>query len=235
MADESRMKKIRMMIPLSKLSPSDFNPPGRTTVGATRQLKAEIEREGVLQTLHVIGRKESTSFPIVDGHRRYAVAQAIGIAELECVVYDVPLDAAGDLWSTLSSSRQVTTFEWTYAWYHNENVRPPTRVVGHIRNAETVFGGRAGIKYLLDNKVDPSITVQIGSLHHALSSRPSLGKPRPKKYLGEWMIRHHMRGMVQQLLRGVPSLGLLRKLRARIEADKPLLPSELVAGSRGVT
>ena len=215
---------------LSLIDTADFNPPSRTTSGALRNLSKSIDALDLETPLHVIRRKNGR-FLLVDGHRRFTVYASSGTSQLNVRVYNMPEEMAGKLWSILNSgTRAISSLEWMDAWHRNDRIEVPPAIMGNIKKAMTIFGGRIGIQFLLDNRVDAGIVTQINMLHNAIMSKPSLGVPPSLRVIGMWMIRHKCRGLIAQLIkRGQTDFKLLRKILSRIEGDKKFTIEDLVS------
>jgi ParB family chromosome partitioning protein len=61
----------------------------RQTVGDLRELKASIESKGVLEPI-LVRPVEKGKFQIISGERRFRAAIEAGLAEIPCIVLDVP-------------------------------------------------------------------------------------------------------------------------------------------------
>jgi len=73
------------IVPISKLVVSEANV--RKQGIEKERLKVSIEKEGVLEPIHVWYNSETDLYEIMQGQHRYYGALAAGIKELECVVH----------------------------------------------------------------------------------------------------------------------------------------------------
>lgn len=80
-----------MLVPISMLVPSAFNPRKRFDDAGLDELAASIRTRGVLQPLVV--RRHAQGFEIVAGERRFLAAQRAGLAQIPVVLLDLD-DAA---------------------------------------------------------------------------------------------------------------------------------------------
>lgn len=221
------------MVPVADIAPADFNPKQRTTERALTGLLDDIRRNGILSPLHIIDGGDS--YTIVDGHRRHACATALKMIKVPCIIHDdKPRDAAR-LWAVLNkSTKTINSLQWMQYWYDTEGVAEkdiPPGVLGTIRSCLRIFGGRAGIKYLLDHNTAPSVAKHTTALQSRLESVGSL-EPIPIRTVGLWLVDKKMQAIVQSLMGGgrpIP-FKILRKIHHRIRIGAPFTLDDMVSG-----
>lgn len=217
----SHIREIRV----SDIAPSTFNPPQRTTPRAIKGLLASIRRDGVLAPLHLIPVGEG-KYVAVDGHRRLECAKTLQFLKVPSIIHaNVELTDSARLWGSLNkSTRSVNALEWMMWWYATSGSAEkevPSSVLGHIRLAREIFGGREGIRYLIDNHTAPTVAKQIQLLSSRLE-KSSL-KSIPIRQVGHWVIDQKMQSMLQPLVgtRSHMPAKVMRKLHARIVRNVP--------------
>jgi len=78
---------IGRMIPIEQLRPNASQP--RKDQGDLRELSESVREKGVLEPLLVRPLRESGTYMIISGERRYLAARAAGLRELPCIEKDV--------------------------------------------------------------------------------------------------------------------------------------------------
>ena len=228
---KKELKRVAMRL----LDGDPLNPTNRTELPAVRRLLNEIRQSGIHSPIHVILYKGR--YLVVDGHRRYAVARILEHTHIECIIHHLPLKYRGALWCTLSIQRPIKAFDWMEAWYKSEGARrPPAKHLGHINNCQRIFGGRTGIKYLLDHEMAPTVCQVIDQLSMYFT-RSSTPMPTSKE-IGEWVVERDMQAMLQQFLATHPNVKTLKKLATAIRAKKEtsiakLYPQKRIKGEEG--
>lgn len=229
--------KRRMTIKIENLVPSVFNPPGRTSPTAVRSLRENVSANGIHSAIHVIPAKDGR-YVIVDGHRRYAIAQDLGIHALEAVVHDRPIEDAAALWADLNrNTRNISSYEWMHYWYETgcdlKSKMIPRGTLGDIRDVREVFGGNEGVELLLQAKIAPRIAwriKQVASVIDRYRLKDGLKAPSPKE-LGLWVIRHKASTVVSMIVKMHNGKSIDMLVR-RVAADKPLSWNEVPIVSR---
>lgn len=74
-------------LPITQIIPSDANPRGEGAYASPRQyaLRRSIERHGILQPL-VVRAYTRDLYRLIEGHRRFEAARAIGVKELPAII-----------------------------------------------------------------------------------------------------------------------------------------------------
>jgi hypothetical protein len=222
-------------IAVSRIDPAAFNPPARVQQSSLRSLGEDIALRGIVSPAHVVPAGDS--FLLADGHRRRAVAVAQGIEKMWCIVHnDVTVDQVPALWGALNRhTRPISSVEWMDAWVRSDGElgkAMPKGIMANIRECIKIFGGgKACIAMLVEKKISANIQTIIRKLHRTLDAKPDA--PSQRK-IGEWMVKHRGAQLILGTLyanKGI-SFSVLRKIRVRIETDKPILWSELIPQPR---
>lgn len=209
-------------IPVSKLRTSSFNPDVRTQHKALVALLNDIRERGVLSPIHVI--KDGDAYLVVDGHRRLAVASMLKKESLIAVVHEKEIGEAASLWASLNSkTRSVKSYEWMVMWLYSgvDDKCLPPKIMSDIRACMSIFGGKDGLRELINRRVSPSIAVNIENVHRALFSK-KVGAVPSKKDIGLWMIKN--KGVTNQchaVISRNPGIGALRKIASCIRGGRP--------------
>ena len=224
-------RKESISVPLSSLDSISFNPPGRTTDAALSSMAIDIGENGVLAEIHIIPRSKE-KFVVVDGHRRVAISRRQGRTHLRAVVHHLTEAHAIALWQSLNTSKSVTAYEWMHVWYHTEGKGYyPSVTMANINACLRLFGGRAGIKKLLDGKLSPTVGRLIQSVLTSFLRCPSLTSPDACSLL-DWVVEHRGQGLLQSLVSfgangGIPA-NVLRKLEVRVRKNQPMTLAEAI-------
>lgn len=214
------------LVNVSKLNAASFNAPSRTSNISIAALLEEIKQHGVLNPIHILHHPPKHFGLIIDGHRRVACAQALGITHIPAIVSTEGEPAA--IWATLNKgTRKTTSYEWLYAYIHSgAKAVPQKAILANIREVESIFGGKAGLQFLLDQNVSPQIVKQINMVHKLVRSYPSLACPTKEK-IGRWMINHNMGNVAVAAIRACEfqksrrsEYAAARRIVNAIELDK---------------
>jgi len=95
--DDDRNEGELQALPASELQPGKYQPRTRMDPGSLEELAASIKSQGVMQPILVrpISRPfEATRYEIIAGERRWRAAQIAGLAELPCLVREIPDESA---------------------------------------------------------------------------------------------------------------------------------------------
>ena len=211
-------------LPITRLDQDPVNPVGRTGERALHKLKEDVAENGILSECHVIPT-EKGRYQIVDGHRRIHIARELGISKVHCRIHHLDIGFSGALWSSLSrGTRAVNAYEWMEVWYKSGGTMfiPPS-VKHQIDVCLQIFGGRSGVKYLLDNGVAPKIGRTINTLL-AQFERTTIRTSTPV-VVGKWLVENKgMLSFVQSItFSGQPiPCNTLSKLSAKIRNNLPM-------------
>lgn len=229
-------------IAVSKIEGSKFNPPQRTSASALVALKEDIQRRGILSPVHVIPGDDGGPYVLIDGHRRVSVARDIGLTHVEaCVHEDVSLDDAVHLWSSLNrTSRSINGKEWLGMWWlagpKSEKSLPPI-IRSQIKECMVIFGGRDGVKILIEKNQSPAIVHAIHMTHKLITSKPSLRElESDERTIGLWLIKHRASGFIHGTFSraGAVPFGVIKKLAKRIKNDQPMTIADIASRSARV-
>jgi hypothetical protein len=113
------------VIPLSLIQTNRVQPAERTSKGALRGLRDEIELSGFINPPVVSKNADRNTYTALDGHRRIDVAKDLGVTELKCVV--VPAKTEQDAESTFvtlnGQNRKFSGKEWFRVWAQSSDKR----------------------------------------------------------------------------------------------------------------
>lgn len=222
------------MLAIGSLDAAYFNPPGRTKESAIESLVEDVRRAGVLSPVHVVPHR--SRFIIADGHRRHAASLALGLSHVPCIVHhDCDPSGVRDLWARLNRNcRSVSSYDWMYAWLAsgaNDKWEMPPIVRDKIKICLEVFGGKSGIKKLIERGISPSIGWRVVQVHTGMNQYGINSISRTE--IGEWIIQHKGSASVCYNLCKRPNSYGFKKLVSRIKRNKPFLVSDLDRPQRG--
>lgn len=172
----------------------------------------------------------------MDGCRRHEIALELGIKQVMCVVHEAPLSQALELWQALNTvTRKISALEWMHVYVSNEGAGMyPAAVKGQLMVCERLFGGRVGLKSLLDTNTSPAVgrlvertCVQLERLKERRTRSAGGGHllriPTPTEVL-HWIQSFQTQGLLHALTgsgRMIP-MKVLEMVRSRIENERPM-------------
>jgi hypothetical protein len=218
-------KKELKRVSMKLIDPDPLNPKPRTEDPAIQRLLDDARQNGLHAPVHVI--LHTGRYLLVDGHRRRRVAELLEYTHMECVVHHLSDKYRGALWCVLSIQRAIKAIDWMEVWYESDGKRPPpAKHLGHINACQRIFGGRTGIKYLLDHKVSPTVCQVIDSMCMHFTRSTATEPPTPKE-LGMWTVENGMQSVLQALLVVHPNVQVLRKVGTAVRLGKPTSMAKL--------
>ena len=90
--DEAEKGELQML-PTIALQPGKYQPRTRMDPGSLEELAASIKAQGIMQPIMVRPVGED-AYEIIAGERRWRASQIAGLAEVPCLVRDIPDEAA---------------------------------------------------------------------------------------------------------------------------------------------
>ena len=90
--DETEKGELQML-PTIALQPGKYQPRTRMDPGSLEELAASIKAQGIMQPIMVRPVGED-AYEIIAGERRWRASQIAGLAEVPCLVRDIPDEAA---------------------------------------------------------------------------------------------------------------------------------------------
>jgi hypothetical protein len=136
-------------VPTNSLKPSDFNPPSRSYLSRCKELVASMKEHGFDEFRPILVGNDGR---IGDGHRRWTVAQHLGIPLVPIMLVD---KSSAELFERNRGNRSISSSQWMYAsQYGIKNIPPNT-----ARQIETLYElvGDTGIVMLANRGASPSI------------------------------------------------------------------------------
>lgn len=136
------------------LKVSEKNPPSRTTKAAMETLRASIAKRGIIYPILI-----DKDMNVIDGHRRLAVARALGIVRVPvCVVEDEDTD---EVFKEINASvRKLGARESVWVYLHGGAVDDRDMVpLVRVENAM----GRGFLQMLYDTKQSPRSLWEVAS------------------------------------------------------------------------
>ena len=75
------------MIAVDKIRPNNWNP-NVIPEDVLRKLRAEIEKKGMCEPIHVRTHEKTGAYEIVDGFHRWSIAKEVGLTEIPAIIQD---------------------------------------------------------------------------------------------------------------------------------------------------
>jgi hypothetical protein len=145
------MKRKIEMIALDKLNPASWNPPVRTSAGSILELKKSIEEFGMLYPIMV-----DQDYGIIDGHRRYACAKALGWKKVPGLVTEG--DRKQLFREVNQTTRRLSTRDELFVYISggivSEKALSSIKALKHLVDKET-------LEYAADNRLSASSIVSV--------------------------------------------------------------------------
>jgi ParB family chromosome partitioning protein len=92
-ADDEREKGELQMLATDALQPGRYQPRTRMDPGSLEELAASVRVQGVMQPI-LVRPLDGEAYEIIAGERRWRAAQIAGLAEVPCLVREIPDEAA---------------------------------------------------------------------------------------------------------------------------------------------
>lgn len=138
------------MVATDSLTPSPFNPQIRTQLAYLKDLRASMEKNGFWPWSPVIVDINGT---IIDGHRRWTVANLCHISMVPVTIVDADPDV---LWAEMNGTRMDLSGKQVTQALANGLKTVPAKYATMIERLEKVVG-KDGIKELGDRGISPFI------------------------------------------------------------------------------
>ncbi|MFU2486324.1 ParB/RepB/Spo0J family partition protein [Thauera sp. WH-1] len=91
--EEEADKGELQSLPIIALQPGKYQPRTRMDPGSLEELAASIKAQGVMQPI-MVRPVDDDAYEIIAGERRWRAAQIAGLAEVPCLVREIPDEAA---------------------------------------------------------------------------------------------------------------------------------------------
>ncbi len=91
--EEEADKGELQSLPIIALQPGKYQPRTRMDPGSLEELAASIKAQGVMQPI-MVRPVDEDAYEIIAGERRWRAAQIAGLAEVPCLVREIPDEAA---------------------------------------------------------------------------------------------------------------------------------------------
>lgn len=138
-------------IDIELIKPAAFNPPDRTTARSISDLKASIERVGIIYPLVI-----TKDYDLVDGHRRLACALALGMKTVPVIIR--PDNQLELFYEVNQPQKKLTRADELWVYLSGGLVRG--EALANIQTLERMVG-REGLETLAEERVSPRGIVQI--------------------------------------------------------------------------
>lgn len=153
-------------VAIELIKPAPFNPPDRATARSITDLKASIERVGIIYPLVV-----TKDFDLVDGHRRLACAVALGMKTVPVIIR--PDNQLELFYEVNQPQKKLTRSDELWVYLSGGLVRGEG--LANIRTLERMIG-RDGLEILAEERVSPRGILQVTMM---LLRYTSKGEPDP--------------------------------------------------------
>lgn len=194
------------------LKGAPWNPAGRTTRAAVRDLMIRIEEEGFEPFRPILVSKDGF---IGDGHRRWTAAQFLGMPRVPVIFTEKSIQ---DLWAGNKGARPIRANEWMAVWVTAGITDVPGSTKKQIKCLTEILGAE-GMQYLVERGQSPSIwriVWRVGQ-YCKNTKAPFLRKTT------YWLIKHKMHHRVDRGMWQTSDAPINPKLLAQaIEHDLPL-------------
>ena len=140
---------IHKIVPIEAIKIVEgFNPPERTEAVKIRDLQKSIKEHGVLVDLLV-----TADMSLVDGHRRYAAAKALGITTVPVKVVEGEYK---ELWAEVNATQRRPNGR---GWMHVALQGAPIKDGVTKRHYDLLVDliGQEGVRWLIQRRVSPGI------------------------------------------------------------------------------
>ncbi len=91
--DDEVEKGELQMLPTHALQPGKYQPRTRMDPGSLEELAASIKAQGIMQPI-MVRPVDADTYEIIAGERRWRASQIAGLAEVPCLVREIPDEAA---------------------------------------------------------------------------------------------------------------------------------------------
>ena len=219
------LKQIRV----DQCDPSRSQPHTRTTATAIQSLLRLVEEDGRIKDPIAVIRGKGGRYIIANGHRRIAVAKALGIEMIWCIIHHgVTEENLPMLWADLSHAKVINSQNWAESWFrcegaHERRMPPGTRA--NLNAMVKIWGYETAKDLVLNKTVSPNVVHCLQQVRIRLAQVPSAGSFSDRQ-IGDWLINHRMQNTVNSLFNGagkVPS-DIVRKMGACIKSGRPFNP-----------
>lgn len=208
--DMSRMATI----PIDQLQWNPVQPPARTTNDALKTLEDTIRRTQTVVPLVVVSSGEDT-YIICDGHRRFTVAQRLGLTHLPCQV--VEGDAAQTFVDLNLPTRAISGRDWWAIYAANPSsiacFTPKTRA--NLLTLQSWLGLREMIRIGREGKQSPAIANLVLRVLSTVNLFPSTAGSLEGGQVFGWINAHGMqRALIELLKHDITQAKAARLMRA---------------------
>lgn len=226
-----------LTLPIGSIDTATFNPVGRDTGPSIARLAELIQQVGQLNPVIVI--PHGHRFVMVDGHRRRAALLSLNATHIRCQVIKAPIANAPLIWAIVNNGIvKINARQWMEAWFLSDGSmdgRLPPTVAQDVKACLRIFGGKAGIEYLIEHKTAPSVARSIYQLRarfaEVAGSMKSSGVHTERR-IGEWLVKHRgealLRPWISASARGKLPADVMRKIHTRISRDEPFTAEDFI-------
>lgn len=221
------------VIKIDDLVPNPIQPPDRITESAVKTLTETIIESNYIAPIIVMKSDRRGKFVVLDGHRRFTVAQRLGDDNVRCEVLPTS-SGTPEVWFVWLNGgiRNVTGMNWFYVWAASEE---PDRTFDQLHASTkknitemiNVFGRDRALEIGRTSAHAPSRVRFINGVinilqRYELLPEPTLGQ---RRRVGEWLLKHKQTNAVNQMVfRGKPTKRTAEKFYHAIQRDRPVLP-----------
>lgn len=222
------MKGSRLeFLALASLDMNPVQPPLRSIEAAIQSLKIRVLVSHIITPILVV--QKGSRYVIVDGHRRYAVALALGLTGIPAIILqDVdPIDMFIDLGY---ATKNFTGPTWFTIWAKcgNDNDERLKRCSSDIRKKIVkmvkVFGRGRAVDLALEGRVSPGAADLIVKLYEKrLTDLLEQIPPVTLRETGEWVLKHKCQRAIedQSLIKKGYTKGVCQDIVSWIKNDQP--------------
>jgi hypothetical protein len=217
------------MVSMEDLVVSKYNPPPRTRPSAVKALCADIAANGIHTPIQALANGM-----IFNGHRRHACAVALGLTHVPVIFYKGDERDIAPLWGKNGFAKSVGGAAWMYQWYTYtpscdlKSKMVPPAFMKKIVDCWEVFGGKTGIKILVDLELPPFVGQRVKEAYLVMQKWKSTRDTVTLQEIGEWVLRHgnpSRKGM-DYAYRTLEE-NYMRRVVAAVRRDIPLTKAEL--------
>lgn len=160
--------------------------------------KALLELKEAIQTTNfiapIIVSSEGSFLTPLDGHRRLAVARALEITEVQCIVLPADVLTPQELFVLLNRGvKKISSKDWFWIWATSDGTlkeKLPSAIAFQIDDAVQFVGQQEAVKYGKERVIAPGQFADIRNLMKELASFDFPQDIEGRRRVTAWVIKH---------------------------------------------